>query len=491
MLKDIIKSMEQSVGNFSHYKVTTGEGEDIPFEDKPAQQFLKGLGVLSISNAKLSTSKSGKPLKKSGNPNVTILSFDNRETKQLKITGARVDELMASAKIYVNTDILPEGLYAEALVKKYVVEQDQSMSPSAKKYWQNMAVGVCHAQKIDLLVEHRMQDGRAISGPREGVINQGDLALLLLSTPALNIEYGVGRKLTTEQRIFLIEGMYRNLFQATLNEGYNYIALPAAGLGAFGGNPDRYFSSLMNVAAEFPNLNIIFNAVRNPKTFDKHWKKTKPNNVVQTTKDVVFVADALTRDGKPCALHNPADCDSVYGVYDIGEYWKNGKDERYVGEEHIGSMTTAPLNSSKLNPQAYKTIQEWGFSKKYPENNNPKSVSFFKTIQSRIQIPPYEEGNYLLSKKQFGDIESAVQQLDKEINSFWPYPNKDLKRLKVTALLELIENSRNPTDSDKDLGEIIADLIAKYPNMLDGSISTRTAKLIDRLEDDAQKQNKS
>ncbi len=56
---------------------------------------------------------------------------------------------------------------------------------------------------------------------------------------------------------------------------------------------------------------------------------------------------SYAKKGVPCALHNPSDADVVFGLYDIGEYWKKG---HYVFEEHIASMSTAPLNSRLLNP---------------------------------------------------------------------------------------------------------------------------------------------
>lgn len=61
--------------------------------------------------------------------------------------------------------------------------------------------------------------------------------------------------------------------------------------------------------------------------------------------------------GNSYAFHNPSDVDMVYGTYKVGEYRKNGKEASYVGEEHISSMTSAPLNSFGLNPSAYTIIK--------------------------------------------------------------------------------------------------------------------------------------
>ena len=40
----------------------------------------------------------------------------------------------------------------------------------------------------------------------------------------------------------------------------------------------------------------------------------------------------------------------------MGEYWKETGENplRYVGEEHIGAISTAPLNSKGLHPDVYE-----------------------------------------------------------------------------------------------------------------------------------------
>lgn len=85
---------------------------------------------------------------------------------------------------------------------------------------------------------------------------------------------------------------------------------------------------------------------------------------MRTDRDVFILAHQLTQQGKPCAFHNPSDADVVFGIYDVGEYWKNGKGSGYVGEEHIGAMSTAPLNSRNLNPRAYDNVVEQKFLQK-------------------------------------------------------------------------------------------------------------------------------
>ncbi|MCE0721800.1 hypothetical protein [Legionella resiliens] len=365
-LTEVLKSVESQTGKFSKYQTTAGSGENIPFTSKPAQQFLHGLGVKN-EIAPLSKKADGKPLPEQGNQDVTVKSFDPESQASLVISGARIDRLRKSAKTYVNTDIFPKGHFKEIVTPGTLKEQTKEESPKTGVHLQNMAVGVCHVQEIDLLATPILtSDGKAILGPRTGTINVDDPALLLLSTPALNLAYGSGNSLTKEEQEKYIESMYRTLFHAAVSEGRQYIALPAAGLGVFGGDPETYFKSLMKIAKEFPQLNIIYNPgdPKNAPLFDTVLNKYKPTNIVRTDRDVLIVAHELTQQDKPCAFHNPSDADVVLGIYDVGEYWKNGKGSRYVGEEHIGAMSTAPLNSRHLNPKAYENVVEHSFLQK-------------------------------------------------------------------------------------------------------------------------------
>ena len=355
-LQDLIKSIEQSVGTFSKYTTTSGPGEAIPYAQKPAQQFLSGLGV-SNAGEPLSVHPKG-ALNHSEQPDLEVLNFTSDTATKLTIDGARVQRLLKSAKTYINTSIVPEGTFVPTLGKHQ--PQEQTQESTSGKHWQNLAVGIVHVQEIDLLVTQAIQpNGEAYATPKTGHIDADAPSILLLSSPALNFAYGQAGALTKNEATSYLENMYRNLFDATLKEGRNNIAMPAAGLGVFGGNPEQYFSILMKVAQEYPQLNIIYHPAQFGAQFEQALKTANhPGNVARATKDVVFLADELNKNGHPCALHNPSDADAVFGVYDIGEYWKTGTGSGYVGEEHIGAMSTAPLNSLSLNPNAYTKVVE-------------------------------------------------------------------------------------------------------------------------------------
>jgi hypothetical protein len=396
-LKKLIEDLK--VGNFSTYRTTSGPGEKIPFDLKPAQQFLKGLGVTSDVNAKLSSMADGKIVQKSGNSKVVVNSFDPEKTSELTIAGDRIDTLINSAKTYVNTNIISKADFL-TIVNKTLKTQTEELHDG--KYIQNIAVGVCHSQKIDLLAEPKIvANGTVILAPKNGNITKDTNAILLLSSPALNLAYGSGVQLSNEDKIRYIEGMYRNLFNAAVAESYNYIALPAAGLGAFAGEDIKeirkmYFRILTRISKEFPNLNIIYHSgvPANASDFDEIFEEDPSANLVRTDQDVMIVAHALTQGGKPCAYHNPSDADVVLGIYDVGEYWKEGN---YVAEEHIGAMTTAPLNSRLLNPAAYSTVVEYyKISWKYKKNGKwiPFSFNVQNCIREKINQGGYNHERY-------------------------------------------------------------------------------------------------
>ncbi len=82
---------------------------------------------------------------------------------------------------------------------------------------------------------------------------------------------------------------------------------------------------------EYPLLNIIYHPAQFRGEFDNAWNAAnKPQNIMGAKKDVVFLADELNKKGYATALHNPSDADVVYGVYDVGEYWKSGTGQLFL-----------------------------------------------------------------------------------------------------------------------------------------------------------------
>mgnify|MGYP006079466605 CR=1 FL=1 len=382
------RDVEPLVGTFSRYKTTIGHGERIPFNQKPAQQLLLGLGCISGAESSLSETFDG-AVNLNGIETVKINPFDDEATT-LQISKKRIAFLLSSAKTYLNKDIISADVYRQLVGK--LPPQSDYVEPASGKHIQNLSTGICHVQLIDFLSEQNIDiNGCSLMAPRSTLIDDADAGVLLLSSPALNFGYGKAAELLQEDADGFILGFYRNLFRATQNEGRQYVSMPAAGLGVFGGDPTQYFNALMKAAKEFPELTIIYNPAQYIGDFDEAMVRHQSMNVIRTVKDVVFVASVLNNKGYLCALHNPSDSDVVLGSYDVGEYWKVGKGSGYVGEEHIGAMTTAPLNSRLLNPTAYKKVIEHCPSRGVDITSNDcletGGVFFIKEAPSPVSAP--------------------------------------------------------------------------------------------------------
>lgn len=442
--------------HFDKFKLVSGnDAQSVPLSLKPGAQNLNAQGI--ITETGLSRTKNNQPL----NPNdlvdvhvsgawlrppdqdVDSKIFEDSKSWQalsqkekaehhptsldpkhehltkriLTIRKERIAEQLASYKVYVNKSIYTNDYKNVHKDIKSTIDIRQTKTP-LEKDWRNMALGICHAQKIDLLAEPVSVNDLALLQPRQGVINAGEPAILLLSTPALNCGYGYdpnkkdravgpGSFLTPSQKKFFIKEMYRLLFYTAQREGYQYIALAPAGLGVFKGEPLTYFKALISIAKEFPSLNIIYNPGPDAATFQalldnqrkqlfdlqkqsaeklsarlselkgklekarlemnqttRSIKKLKYDiketersieilnnnqysspldNLMATNRDVIYLADRLTRKGSPCALHNASDADAVLNFQDIGQYWKtlsphNKRLSSYVMEEHIASF---------------------------------------------------------------------------------------------------------------------------------------------------------
>lgn len=492
-LKKLIATIELNIGEFStHYKTQNSKGhlgksQDIAFEKKPAQQLLSQLGGSANPQALLTTRISQTQLDK----NLQIKSFSSKDPLPiLEITSPCINKALDSAKIIINTTIFPAGLYAKAL-------EDNKNGPNNELH--NQAVAVCHAQIIYPLTKAiKNNHGRSIYTPYSGTITLDNPGLLLLSSPRLDFNEGYADLLSEEQQIEYIEGMYRNLFQATLSEGRNYLAMPAAGLGKSGGSPELYFSALMTIAKEYPELNIIYHPSGHKEVFSKILKQAQLTNVVMASKDIIAIAQCLNQDNKPCALHIPCSTEVILGQCDVGGHWKKGKDKHFTLQEFIGTLTTAPLNSYGFNPKAYQTLVERPLQAEVKKPKEPISAQPSTSIEPTSprtnpkKLPPTpskktvdnnptgfftpEKEKYALSLENLRAINQLIDTLQREINSNWPYPNKDLKQEKIDALNQLITKAQI-----MPLGDAITQIKTSYPRVTQGYFSTRTLDLFTKL----------
>ena len=355
--------IELSVGRYASRR-TIQPGfkiHHIPEERIPAAQLLQQLNCWLNGERDLSTYQEGNQLSEQSisavDGNIIIEDFTDSAQHRFYIDRKRVSNLLNNAKLYLNTEILSRAQYEEIL----------KCDTGLKEHDYHRSVAVCHAQEIYLLVEqHLEKDGDteellAFSSPRHIPIDDHRLdPLLLLTSPALNDYQPTALSAAKKSRYML--AFYSNLFDAAISEGSQCIVMPAAGLGAFGCGEvlaSCYFKVLMQAASEYSNQLIIFYNPRKKysELFDRiKMAKGNPDNIIKTEKDTVFLANALNEGGFKTALHNPSDAEVVYGKMDIGMYWKSLDEHLTAGEEYIGKMTTAPINSYGLNPESYHKI---------------------------------------------------------------------------------------------------------------------------------------
>ncbi|STX29178.1 Uncharacterised protein [Legionella beliardensis] len=102
---------------------------------------------------------------------------------------------------------------------------------------------------------------------------------------------------------------------------------------------------------------------------------------------------------------------------------------------------------------------ELSYDRKRDHSNN------FSDVQSQF------------SEQDLQRIAELINQLKKEVDSHWPYPNKKAKKEKINALVELISLSKSMT-----ISEAIEKIEQRYPTIREGKINTRTSDLLDALK---------
>jgi hypothetical protein len=229
-----------------------------------------------------------------------------------------------------------------------------------------LASGIAHIQHIHWLVEAKPINGIIRQTLRTTLIDKTP-PTTLISIPALNLSYGNIHlnKISDEKEIKAIlipylKRFWQTLLYAAKHEKIDTIYIPPVGLGAF--FPHNLPSSIQEKIAELyietfilclkemtlSHVNIIYHPGKFQKIFQNILKK-HPNIPIQlTTADVKLMSmwDSFYTKNKKVALVNPSDPDVMWGVYDVGEYYKNG---HYAMEEDIASTSTAVLGSAGLN----------------------------------------------------------------------------------------------------------------------------------------------
>lgn len=170
--------------------------------------------------------------------------------------------------------------------------------------------------------------------------------------------------------------------------------------------------------------------------------------------------------------------------HSVNEYFSQALEARQKQ-----SSVNEPCSQANPVPPAPKSVVLGG-------NAPCASSQLFQTprtnyLQTRTQTPEtLQSSNVLkkgeseilasrsnLSSTQLEEIQRTILVLEKEIQSCWPYPNKDRKQVKVDALNQLIELCK-----DKEVADAVQSVEEDFHGVRDGRISSRTADLLDKLK---------
>ncbi len=322
--------------------------QDLPPELKPATQFLIGIGADP-------TSLIGRlPKWLLPRPQLPEVIFINGKPL---ITNKIGQQLVNSVKIYLNPDLISPTEYRKALSKK-LEPHTLEKSESNQIHLETLLSGVCLTQSIYLFFNFEVNENNdSVLVERTEPISQDETPILLLSSPALDFEKGTIKLLDEQKQQTILRGMFRNLFNATLQEGRSYIALSAMNLDLSGREVLHYFQALMSIAIEFPTLNIIFHPAQYHVQFNMIFNQcNSPENVAKTSKNILLIAAELCKRGKRCALHCPSDIDVILGIYGPGKHWYRGSRIINNFESYLTTISTTALGGRGLNPNAYQNI---------------------------------------------------------------------------------------------------------------------------------------
>ncbi len=104
-----------------------------------------------------------------------------------------------------------------------------------------------------------------------------------------------------------------------------------------------------------------------------------------------------------------------------------------------------------------------------------KGMFFTQDADTTFEKRPRQSS---LSSTDIAEVRALIGALQKEITSFWPYPNKQRKQIKVDALECLLEKC---TQQGMDVIAAIDEIETEFPESRPGKISTRTLDLFNRL----------
>jgi len=126
------------------------------------------------------------------------------------------------------------------------------------------------------------------------------------------------------------------------------------------------------------------------------------------------------------------------------------------------------------------------FIEKYKEDEKlspPASSDKVSTSTATLFAQPSSDSKSqpVRISKEEGRIQDQIALLDKEINSYWPYPNKDRKKIKKFVLQKILEEHKT-YDWKQSIENVKTKYMTSWKEALLGTLSKRTAALIQHLE---------
>ncbi|KAL0242816.1 hypothetical protein GEMRC1_005379 [Eukaryota sp. GEM-RC1] len=383
-----------------------------------ARKFLQQLTAVNLRDGWLTYLRV--PLAKQDPSTLVSIAADTPDLRNaygnntVSLTKSCAQHLLDSASIFVCAESIPKTAYL-LLLKKFkddeinIIQQDVrsfgtvcNLSPNGSSQWQSLgfssfehyqkslktpllilASAVVHAQLVHFFVEQAVDTkGFALNQIRSCFLDDCK-PNLLVSVPGLNFAYSSLSPMLVDTfrhdstQIFkILSNLWFSVLSAVKHYQYTHLAIPAIGLGVFLSGSSMsgkeqsdlarmYFDSLMTVYELFKTSIpvVYFNPMRFKQELNDSIKQfSNQDHVINFQCDVKLIVVELAKAGVCAALLNPSDADVMWGVYDVGEYWKNGS---YAAEEDLACTSTAVLGSAGINDvycNERKVFEVAGFS---------------------------------------------------------------------------------------------------------------------------------
>lgn len=174
--------------------------------------------------------------------------------------------------------------------------------------------------------------------------------------------------------------------------------------------------------------------------------------------------------------------DLFIGINDL-----NVEDEKIIRNCLLGMLQNEPENRISIDEAIKAFSHTFNIEKKSTPNLVENKNSFFSLPKTDSSTPKFSAKKSCFSNDQYQQIIDTIIQLQQEIDSWWPYPNKDRKQEKVDGLNALLKYS----EIVDNIADAIIHVETNYPSIRSGKLSRRTHHLLDNLLNNSTVQNLS